>query len=74
VIDIVLYIAMPLVAGVWIARLAPKVAAMLVLPLGLIATGAFLFLMWETRLLRRQAFNAVAEPLQRCCCCCFSPC
>lgn len=58
-IDIVLYIAMPLAAGVWIARLAPKVAAMLVLPLGLIATGAFLFLMWETRLLRRQAFNAI---------------
>jgi len=58
-IDIVLYIAMPLAAGVAVARLAPKVAAMLVLPLGLIATAAFLFLMWETRLLRRQAFNAI---------------
>jgi len=57
--DIVLYIAVPLGAGVWVARLAPKVAAMLVLPLGLIATAAFLFLMWETRMLRREAFNAI---------------
>jgi len=58
-IDIVLYIAVPLAAGVWVARLAPKVAAMLVLPLGLIATAAFLFLMWETHMLRREAFKAI---------------
>jgi len=58
-IDIVLYIAVPLAAGVWLARLAPKVAVMLALPLGLIATAAFLFLMWETSMLRREAFNAI---------------
>jgi len=58
-IDIVLYIAVPLAAGAWLARLAPKVAPRLVLPLGLIATVAFLFLMWETRMLRREAFNAI---------------
>ena len=46
--DIVLYIAVPLGAGVWVARLAPKVAARLVLPLGLIASAVFVFLMWET--------------------------
>jgi len=36
-----------------------EVAAMLVLPLGLIATAAFWFLMSETRLLRCAAFNAI---------------
>jgi hypothetical protein len=34
-IDIVPYIAVPLAAGVWVARLAPKVTPGLVLPLGL---------------------------------------
>jgi BASS family bile acid:Na+ symporter len=37
----------------------PKVAFRLVLPLSLLATVAFLFLMWETRLVRRQAFIAI---------------
>jgi BASS family bile acid:Na+ symporter len=54
-----LYIALPLCAGVWAARCAPKIAPRLVLPLGLLATIAFMFLMWETRLLRHQAFNAI---------------
>src|SRR5215469_6229202 len=54
--SIALYIALPLCAGVWVARRAPKIASRLVLPLGLLATLAFLFLMLETRLLRRQAF------------------
>jgi len=56
---IALYIALPLCAGVWVARGMPKVAPRLVVPLSLIATAAFLFLMWETRLLRRQTFDAI---------------
>jgi len=56
---IVLYIALPLYTGVWLARVEPKGASRLVVPLSVIATVAFLFLMWETRLLRRQAFNAI---------------
>ena len=58
-IDIVLYIAMPLAGGVLLTRLAPKLAPKLVLPLGLIATAVFFFLMCETRLLRREAFDAI---------------
>jgi BASS family bile acid:Na+ symporter len=57
--NIALYIALPLCVGVWAARRAPKIASRLVLPLGLLATVAFLFLMWETHLMRRQAFNAI---------------
>jgi predicted Na+-dependent transporter len=56
---IALYIALPLCAGVWMAQRLPKVTPRLVLPLSLLATVAFLFLMWETRLLRRQAFDAI---------------
>ena len=57
--NIAFYIALPLCAGVWTARHAPKVAPRLVLPLGFLASAAFLFLMWETRLVRREAFNAI---------------
>src|SRR5262249_40136557 len=57
--NIGLYIALPLCAGVWAARRAPRIASRLVLPLGLLATLAFLFLMLETRLVHRQAFNAI---------------
>ena len=56
---IALYIALPLCAGVWAARGLPKVASRLVMPLSLLATVVFLFLMWETRLVRRQAFDAI---------------
>jgi predicted Na+-dependent transporter len=56
---IVLYIALPLCAGLWVARRAPKIAPRLVLPLGILATAAFFFLMWETRLVRREAFDAI---------------
>lgn len=59
VINIALYIALPLWVGVWAARRAPNVAPRLVMPLGLLATVVFLFLMWETRLMRRQAFEAI---------------
>jgi predicted Na+-dependent transporter len=58
--NIALYIALPLLGGVWAARQAPNTACRLVLPLGLLATVTFLFLMWETRLLRRQAFTAIS--------------
>jgi BASS family bile acid:Na+ symporter len=57
--NIALYIALPLCAGVWAARCAPKIAPRLELPLGLLATVVFLFLMWETRLVRRQALDAI---------------
>ena len=57
--NIALYIALPLCAGVWAVRCAPKIAPRLELPLGLLATLVFLFLMWETRLVRRQALDAI---------------
>jgi len=57
--SILLYVALPLCAGLWLARCAPKIAPRLVLPLGILATIVFSFLMWETRLMRRQAFDAI---------------
>ena len=57
--DIALYMALPLFLGLWTARRAPTIAPRLILPLGVIATVVFLFLMWETRLVRRQAFNVI---------------
>jgi BASS family bile acid:Na+ symporter len=58
--SILLYIAAPLCAGLWVARRAPKIAPRAVLPLEILATVVFLFLMWETRLARRQALYAIA--------------
>lgn len=57
--SIAVYVALPLWAGLWVAKRVPTVASKLVLPLGGLATVAFLFLMWETRLMRHQAFNAI---------------
>jgi len=57
--SIALYIALPLAVGLLVARHAPKIAPRLVLPLGILASIAFVFLMWETRLVRREAFNAI---------------
>jgi bile acid:Na+ symporter, BASS family len=57
--SIALYVALPLCAGLWAARRAPKIAPRLILPLGILATIVFSFLMWETRLMRRQAFDAI---------------
>jgi predicted Na+-dependent transporter len=57
--SIVLYIALPLCAGLWAARHTPKIAPRVVLPLGVLATVVFLFLMWETRLVRREALNTI---------------
>jgi bile acid:Na+ symporter, BASS family len=59
VANIALYIALPLWAGVWAARRAPKFAPRLELPLGILATVVFVFLMWETRLVRAQAFGVI---------------
>jgi BASS family bile acid:Na+ symporter len=59
IVNIALYIALPLCAGLWAARHVPIVASRLVLPLGLLASVVFLFLMWETRLMRREALNAI---------------
>jgi BASS family bile acid:Na+ symporter len=57
--NIALYIVLPLCAGVWAVRRMPRVAPRLVLPLGLLASVVFLFFMWETRLVRRQALNTI---------------
>ena len=59
VVSIVLYIGLPLCGGLWVARRVPKIAPRLVLPLGILASIVFVFLMWETRLVRREAFNAI---------------
>jgi bile acid:Na+ symporter, BASS family len=58
--SILLYIAGPLCVGLWMARRVPKQATRLVLTLEILATGVFLFLMWETRLARREALYAIA--------------
>jgi BASS family bile acid:Na+ symporter len=57
---IFLYIALPLFAGLWVARRAPQIARRMVMPLVILATLTFVFVMWETRLLRRQALHAIA--------------
>ena len=57
--NIGLYIALPLAIGVWAARRVPHLARRLVLPLGLLASGVFVFLMWETRLVRLDAYRAI---------------
>jgi len=57
--SIAVYVTLPLWVGLWVAKLVPKVASKLVLPLGALATVAFLLLMWETRLMRHQAFDAI---------------
>ena len=59
-VSILLYIAAPLCAGLLVARRAPKMSLRVVLPLEILATAVFLFLMWETRLARRQALYAIA--------------
>lgn len=58
--SMLLYIAAPLCAGLWMAQRAPNRAPRLVLPLEILASAMFLFLMWETRLARREALYAIA--------------
>jgi BASS family bile acid:Na+ symporter len=60
IVTILMYFAAPLCAGLWMAWRLPKLASRLVLPLEILATGVFLFLMWETRLARREALYAIA--------------
>jgi BASS family bile acid:Na+ symporter len=57
---IALYIALPLCVGLLVSRRAPRIARKVVLPLVILATVTFVFLMWETRLARRQALHAIA--------------
>lgn len=54
------YIALPLCAGLWVGRRAPRIAPKLVLPLVIVATVAFSYAMWETRVTRREALLAIA--------------
>jgi bile acid:Na+ symporter, BASS family len=58
VTNIALYIALPLAVGVWAAKHVP-IAPRLVAPLRILASVVFLFLMWETRLVRAAAFNTI---------------
>jgi BASS family bile acid:Na+ symporter len=58
--SMLLYIAAPLCVGLWMAQRAPNSAPRLVLPLEILASAMFLFLMWETRLARREALYAIA--------------
>ncbi len=60
IVSILLYIAAPLCAGLGMARRVPRSAVQLVLPLEILASGVFIFLMWETRLARREALFAIA--------------
>jgi len=54
------YIALPLCAGLWVGRRAPSIAPKLVLPLVIVASVAFSYAMWETRVTRREALLAIA--------------
>jgi predicted Na+-dependent transporter len=49
-----LYIALPLCA-----RRVPNIGSRLILPLGVVASVVFLFIMWDTRLMRREALNTM---------------
>jgi BASS family bile acid:Na+ symporter len=57
---IFLFIALPLSAGLGVARQAPEIAHRLVMPLLILATLVFAFTMWETRLVRREALLTIA--------------
>jgi BASS family bile acid:Na+ symporter len=57
---LLLYIALPMAAGLLVSRRLPGFAPRMILPLITVATVAFVFLMWETRLARRQAILAIA--------------
>ena len=58
--SMMLYISLPLCAGLLMARRAPTIAPRLVVPLEILASAVFVFLMWETRLARREALYAIA--------------
>jgi len=56
---LVLYLALPLWAGLALSSRKPSFAARLVLPLNVLATVSFLFLMWETRGVRKEAMRSI---------------
>src|SRR6516165_7703227 len=58
--SMLLYISLPLCAGLLMARRAPTIAPRLVVPLEILASAVFVFTMWETRLARREALYAIA--------------
>jgi len=58
--SMLLYISLPLCAGLLMARRAPTIAPRLVVPLEILASAVFVFIMWETRLARREALYAIA--------------
>src|SRR6516162_7653091 len=58
--SMMLYISLPLCAGLLMARRAPTIAPRLVVPLEILASAVFVFLMWETRLARQEALYAIA--------------
>jgi BASS family bile acid:Na+ symporter len=57
---IFVFIALPLIAGLGVARRLPDLARRMVLPLVVLATCVFVFVMWETRMIRREALHAIA--------------
>ncbi len=57
---LVLYLAVPLWAGLILSRRAPRLTSRLVMPLNVVATVAFLVLMWETRDFRREAMRSMS--------------
>jgi len=58
--SMLLYISVPLCVGLLLARSVPVTARRLILPLNILASGVFIFLMWETRLARREALYSIA--------------
>lgn len=56
---LLLYLALPLWAGLTLSSRKPSFASRLVLPLNVLATVSFLALMWETRGLRREAMKSM---------------
>jgi BASS family bile acid:Na+ symporter len=58
--SILLYIAVPLCAGLWAGQRVPRLALRLILPLEVVATVVFSFMMWETRTARRDALVTIA--------------
>jgi bile acid:Na+ symporter, BASS family len=61
VATLVLYLALPLTAGLLVSRRAPGLSPRLVTPLNILATVAFVGLMWETRTFRREAMKSMSR-------------
>jgi predicted Na+-dependent transporter len=59
--NIALYIALPLASGVRAAHHLPRFSRRIVLPLGILASALFLLLMWETRLVRTEAYTSIRD-------------